>query len=99
MLSPNGIALMNMYPQPTAGFQQGANNAIFNSDNPQDQRKDNIRFDYRLNKDNQLTYRYSKYNWVAIDAFRGDVPVRPYRLGPAEFDPERQLDTHASVAT
>ena len=74
MLSPNGIALMNMYPEPTAGFQQGANNAIFNSDNPQDQRKDNIRFDYRLNKDNQLTYRYSKYNWVAIDAFRGTFP-------------------------
>ena len=74
MLSPNGIALMNMYPEPTAGFQQGANNAIFNSDNPQDQRKDNIRFDYRLNKDNQLTYRYSSYNWVAIDAFRGTFP-------------------------
>ena len=74
MLSPNGIALMNMYPEPTAGFQQGANNAIFNSDNPQDQRKDNLRFDYRLNKDNQLTYRYSKYNWVAIDAFRGTFP-------------------------
>ena len=50
------------------------NNAIFNSDNPQDQRKDNLRFDYRLNQDNQLTYRYSKYNWVAIDAFRGTFP-------------------------
>ena len=74
MLSPNGLALMNMYPEPTAGFQQGANNAIFNSDNPQDQRKDNLRFDYRLNQDNQLTYRYSKYNWVAIDAFRGTFP-------------------------
>ena len=74
MLSPNGIALMNMYPEPTAGFQQGANNSIFNSDNPQDQRKDNLRFDYRLNKDNQITYRYSKYNWVAIDAFRGTFP-------------------------
>ncbi|HET9569344.1 MAG TPA: hypothetical protein VFP16_13295, partial [Vicinamibacterales bacterium] len=74
MLSPNGIALMNMYPEPTAGFQQGANNSIFNSDNPQDQRKDNLRFDYRLNQDNQFTYRYSNYNWVAIDAFRGTFP-------------------------
>ena len=94
MLSPNGLALMNMYPEPTAGFQQGANNAIFNSDNPQDQRKDNLRFDYRLNQDNQLTYRYSKYNWVAIDAFRGTFPFARTDWDAAEFDPEHQLDTH-----
>ena len=74
MLSPNGVALMNTYPLPTDGYQQGASNSIFNSDNPQDQRKDNIRFDYRLNQDNQFTYRYSNYNWVAIDAFRGTFP-------------------------
>ena len=73
-LSRNGIALMNVLPLPTPGFQQGANNSIFNSDNPQDQRKDNIRLDYRLNNDNQLTYRYSRYNWVAVDAFRGSFP-------------------------
>ena len=44
------------------------------SDNPQDQRKDNIRFDYRLNDKNQFTYRYGKYNWTAVDAFRGTFP-------------------------
>ncbi len=65
---------MNLYPTPTPGFQSGSQNSIFNSDNPQDQRKDNIRFDYRLNNDNQLTYRYSKYGWTAIDAFRGTFP-------------------------
>ncbi len=27
-----------------------------------------------MNKDNQVTYRYSKQNWVAIDAFRGTFP-------------------------
>ena len=37
---------------------------ISDSENPQDQRKDNIRLDYRLNDSNQLTYRYSGYNWV-----------------------------------
>jgi Carboxypeptidase regulatory-like domain len=73
-LSRNGIALMNLYPLPTPGFQQGAANAIINSENPQDQRKDNLRFDYRLNKDNNITYRYSRYNWTAIDAFRGTFP-------------------------
>jgi hypothetical protein len=73
-LSANGMALLNAYPLPTPGYQQGTNNAIFNSENPQDQRKDNIRFDYRLNNTNQLTFRYSKYSWVAIDAFRGTFP-------------------------
>jgi hypothetical protein len=73
-LSPNGIAMLNAYPSPTPGFQSGTNNALLNSPNPQDQRKDNIRFDYRLNQNNQFSYRYGKYNWVAVDAYRGDVP-------------------------
>ena len=73
-LSQNGVAMMNLYPTPTPGFQSGSQNAIVNSENPQDQRKDNIRLDYRWNNDNQLTYRYSKYNWTAIDAFRGTFP-------------------------
>ena len=73
-LSANGIALLNLYPSPTPGFSLGSANAIFNSDNPQDQRKDNVRLDYRLNNTNQLTFRYSKYNWTAIDAFRGTFP-------------------------
>ena len=73
-LSPNGLAMLKAYPNPTPGFQSGTNNAIINSENPQDQRKDNIRLDYRLNQNNQFSYRYGKYNWVAVDAFRGDVP-------------------------
>jgi len=74
MLSPNGVALLNAYPEPTAGFQLGTANSIFNSENPQDQRKDNVRLDYRLNSSNQVTFRYGKYSWVAIDAFRGTFP-------------------------
>jgi hypothetical protein len=73
-LSQNGLAMLKAFPLPTPGFQSGANNALISSDNPQDQRKDNIRFDYRLNAGNNFTYRYGKYNWKAIDAFRGDVP-------------------------
>jgi hypothetical protein len=74
MLSQNGLALLNLYPLPTPGYQLGTNNAIFSSDNPQDQRKDNIRFDYRLNNSNQITFRYSRYGWKAVDAFRGTFP-------------------------
>jgi hypothetical protein len=74
-LSPNGVALLNAFPLPTPGFNSGGSaNAIVTSDNPQDQRKDNIRFDYRLNAHNNLAYRYGKYNWVAVDAFRGSFP-------------------------
>jgi hypothetical protein len=73
-LSSNGIAMLNAFPLPTPGFRQGTANAIISSDNPQDQRKDNIRLDYRLNDKNQFTYRYGKYNWTAIDAFRGTFP-------------------------
>ncbi|HSK11159.1 MAG TPA: hypothetical protein VK911_16370 [Vicinamibacterales bacterium] len=73
-LSPNGIALMNLYPLPTPGFQQGTSNLIQTSDNPVDMRKDNFRLDFRLNPSNSFTFRYSKQNYWAIDAFRGSFP-------------------------
>jgi Carboxypeptidase regulatory-like domain len=74
-LSRNGIALMNLYYPPTPGFQgTGSQNAVIESDNPRDQRKDSIRFDYRINNNNQINYRFQRSNWVAIDAFRGDFP-------------------------
>jgi len=74
LLSPTGLALLSAYPLPTEGFRSGSNNAIFSSENPQDQRKDNVRIDLRLNDKNQFTYRYGKYNWTAVDAFRGTFP-------------------------
>ena len=73
-LSANGMAILNAYPLPTPGFREGTDNAIITSPNPQDQRKDNIRFDYRLNANNQFSYRFGRYNWVAVDAFRGGLP-------------------------
>ncbi len=66
--------MMKLYPEPTPGFQQGTANAIFNSENPQDQRKDSIRLDYRLNNSNQFMFRFQRSNWMAIDAFRGTFP-------------------------
>ena len=73
-LSPNGMAIMKLYTDVTPGFRNGTANSIFSSDSPQDQRKDNIRIDYRLNAKNNVTYRYSKFNWVSVDAFRGTFP-------------------------
>jgi hypothetical protein len=73
-LSPNGTGIMNLYPTPTPGFQQGSNNVIMTSDDVEDQRKDSIRFDYRLNNNNQFMYRFQRSNWVAIDPYRGTFP-------------------------
>ncbi len=70
-LSPNGLAFLNTFPAPTPGFRQGTANLILTSDNPRNQRKDTLRLDFRLNDQNQLTYRYSGYSWTAVDAFRG----------------------------
>jgi hypothetical protein len=72
-LSPNGMAIMRMYPEPNTGAV-GQRNASITSPNPQDQRKDNIRFDYRMNEKNNFAYRYTRYNWVAVDAFRDNLP-------------------------
>src|SRR6185503_17388818 len=47
-ISPQGQALMNVYPEPVAGFQQGTANWIGTSEQWQDQRKDTIRVDYRI---------------------------------------------------
>ena len=95
MLSKNGLALLSAFPLPTPGFQSGVNNALLTSANPQDQRKDNIRLDYRMNANNTFTFRYGKYNWTAVDAFRGTFPLRADRLGSPEPDADRQLDQHA----
>jgi len=73
-LSSNGLGMLNAFPLPTPGFRSVTANAIINSDNPQHQRKDNFRFDYRFNSNNTVVYRFGKYNWKAVDAFRGTFP-------------------------
>ena len=74
-LSPNGVAIMNAYPLPTPGFRQGTQNVIQTSENEQDQRKDSIRLDYRLNPNNQLTYRFSRSSFTGLNPYGGDFPL------------------------
>ncbi len=93
-LSPNGMAILNAYPLPTPGFRQGSANSIISSPNPQDQRKDNLRLDYRLNAKNNFTYRYSKYNWVAVDAFRGGMT-----FARTDWDRPNQTQTASWTST
>ncbi|PYR05539.1 MAG: TonB-dependent receptor, partial [Acidobacteria bacterium] len=45
-ISPNGQALLNTYPLPTPGFQQGTSNWIGTQPRHSDLRKDTVKFDY-----------------------------------------------------
>lgn len=74
-LSPSGTGLLRSYPTPTAGFQRGEDNWIAESENPRDTRKDTVRLDYRLNANNNMSFRYSYFDWKAVDAFRGTFPI------------------------
>ena len=73
-LSANGIAFLNTYPLPTPGFRQGTANLSQSSDQPTEQRKDNLRFDYRLNDKHQFIGRYSGYAFTELASFQGTFP-------------------------
>ena len=73
-LSANGIAFLNTFPLPTPGFRQGTANLSQSSDVPTEQRKDNLRFDYRLNDKNTFVGRYSGYAFTELAAFQGTFP-------------------------
>jgi hypothetical protein len=74
-LSPNGLALLNVYPEPTPGFQRGSDNLIITSPNPRRTRKDTLRLDFVPNSSNSISFRGSLFHWTAVDAFRGDLPL------------------------
>ncbi len=69
-LSRNGLALLNMYPLPTADFQLGTANLIQTAANPQDSRKDTYRVDYNLSSSQRLTFSGTNFTYKADDAFR-----------------------------
>jgi hypothetical protein len=74
-LSPNGLALLNVYPEPTPGFQRGADNLIITSPNPRRTRKDTLRLDFVPNSSNAISFRGSLFHWKAVDAFRDNLPL------------------------
>jgi hypothetical protein len=74
-LSPNGLALLNVYPAPTPGFQRGAENLIITSPEPRRTRKDTLRLDFVPNATNAISFRGSLFHWKAVDAFRDNLPL------------------------
>jgi hypothetical protein len=58
-ISPQGRALLNAFPLPTPGFQQGANNWIGNPSVFNNQRKDSIKIDYVPTSKHRLAIRHT----------------------------------------
>jgi hypothetical protein len=58
-ISPTGQALLNAYPLPTPGFQQGASNWIGAPETFNDTRKDSIKIDWVPNASHRLAVRHT----------------------------------------
>jgi hypothetical protein len=63
-LSRNSVALINSYPLPVAGFQQGTSNWIGSRPHYSDTRKDTVKIDYMVTDKHRLTFRGTHIPWV-----------------------------------
>jgi hypothetical protein len=87
MISPNGRALLNTYPLPAPGFQQGTNNWIGTQPTHSDLRKDTVKVDYVATPNHRLTLRATYIPWTFNEPFVGNFDraqwewSRPNRTG------------------
>lgn len=72
-LSHNGLALLNAYPLPTPGFQQGTSNYIVTYPHFSDTRKDTVKVDYLITEKERLTFRATHIPWVFDGPFEGTL--------------------------
>jgi hypothetical protein len=86
-ISPNGQALLNVFPLPVAGFQQGSTNWIGSKSTHSDFRKDTYKFDYMFNEKEHLSVRLGYDPWNFNSPFEDtfgrmeEVWSRPNRVG------------------
>jgi hypothetical protein len=86
-ISHNGQALLNAYPPPTPGFQQGTANWIGSYPSYSNLRKDTIKADYLINDQHRLTFRTTLIPWTFNGPFEGtfgdfqSLWSRPNRTG------------------
>lgn len=82
-ISPQGQALLNVYPEPVPGFLQGTANWIGTFDSWQNQRKDTVRIDYRLNDRTNLAFRGThipfRFNSIVSSTRFDELWSRPNR--------------------
>jgi len=71
-LSRNGLALLNVYPTPTSGYQQGRNNFLAVAGGPQNQRKDTGSVDYLPAEKHYIRFRVQSYTFEQYIPFPND---------------------------
>lgn len=84
-LSPNGIGLLEAYPEPTPGFLRGRNNWFGTANSAQNQRKDTISIDFLPAERHTIRYRRQYLALETFDAFRGDFAIAPSTLNRPNF--------------
>lgn len=86
-VSHNGQALLDIFPLPVAGFQQGNTNWIGSKPTHSDFRKDTYKFDYMINEKEHLSVRMGYDPWNFNSPFEDtfgrmeEVWSRPNRVG------------------
>jgi hypothetical protein len=86
-VSHNGLALLNVFPLPVPGFQQGTSNWIGTKSTHSDFRKDTYKFDYLINEKQHLSVRAGYDPWHFNAPFEDtfgrmeEVWSRPNRVG------------------
>ena len=86
-ISHNGQALLNIFPEPVAGFQQGTADWIGSKSTHSDFRKDTYKFDYMINEREHLSVRLGYDPWHFNAPFEDtfgrmeEVWSRPNRVG------------------
>jgi hypothetical protein len=90
-ISHNGQALLDIFPQPVPGFQQGATNWIGSKSTHSDVRKDTFKVDYLITQNEHLSVRGSNNPWHFNSPFEDtfgrmeEVWSRPNRIGAASL--------------
>jgi len=75
--SKNGIALLNTYPAPTAGYQSGKANFLATASGPQNQRKDTGSVDYLPSEKHYIRFRLQNYSFDQYIPFADGVGLVP----------------------
>ena len=72
-ISHNGQALLNAYPLPTPGFQQGTSNYIVTYPHFSNTRKDTFKVDYAITDNHHLSVRATTIPWTFDGPFEGTL--------------------------
>jgi hypothetical protein len=77
-LSPNGMAILNAYPQPTAGYVLGTQNWVAQAAHPYNQRKDTLSIDILATDTQRISGRRSHSSYYEYQPFSqgsGETPL------------------------